>query len=162
MDYNHVTIVGRLAGNPQLKGFKKSDGSDGMRCFMRIAVTRLGDLGAKREDRRTNFVPVVCWGKLAKRCAEYLAKGTEVTVAGELIAESEKLEGTEGYKEYIHVQATAVQFGRRSMKNATPEQRQAAIDALKERVDGAAEGTGSQAPIAAPIAGTNPFEETAA
>ena len=160
MDYNQVTIVGRLAGNPQLKGYKKKDGTDGMRCFMRIAVTRLSDLGAKREDRRTNFIPVVCWGKLAERCGQYLNTGTEVTVGGEFIAESEKIEGTDKWKDYTHLQATTCQFGRRSMKNATPEQRQAAIDALKERVDATADGT--RTPASTPVAGKNPFEESAA
>ena len=45
MDYNHSMIVGRLAGKPILKGYKKGDGSEGWRCFLRVAVTRIGDLG---------------------------------------------------------------------------------------------------------------------
>jgi len=33
MDYNHSMIVGRLAGKPILKGYKKGDGSEGWRCL---------------------------------------------------------------------------------------------------------------------------------
>lgn len=169
MDYNHAMIVGRLAGAPILKGYKKSDGTEGFRCFMRVAVTRLGDLGRKREERRTNFIPVVCWGELAKRVAQYLDKGTEVTVAGEFIAESQKIENTNPveYREFINLQASTVQFGRRSNKNATPDQLIAEAKALQTRIDSvnaAAAGSGqSTSPdmgaTPTPEGGTNPFAE---
>jgi single-stranded DNA-binding protein len=160
VDYNTVTIVGRLAGKPVLKGYTKKDGTAGFRAFMRVAVTRLSDLGRKREERRTNFVPVVCWGPLAQRCAEYLDKGTEVTIGGELIAESRAIEGTNPveYREFIHLQANTVQFGRRSQKNATPEQLLAEAKALQSRIDSAA--SGSQPAEAAIAGGQNPFEQS--
>jgi single-stranded DNA-binding protein len=177
MNVNNCTIVGRLAGNPSMKSFKKGNGEDGYRLFMRIAVTRLGDLGAKREEQRTNFVPVVVWGKLAQTCATYLAKGTEVTCLGEFIAESKPkldaagahiaIDGKNQYDEYLHLQANSVQFGRKSNKNATPADMQAQLAAIQTRIDGmASEGTAPAAGSAstpapatpAPAEGTNPFE----
>ena len=160
MDYNQCTIVGRLAGPPILKSYNKKDGSEGARVFMRIAVTRIGDLGRERDQRRTNFISVVCWGELAKRCAQYLAKGTEVAVGGEFIAESRPVEGTNPveYREFIHLQASNVQFGRRSQKNATPEQLQAEATALQARIEAA--GAGAEAPAEAAVAGgQNPFAQ---
>ncbi len=166
MDYNHAMIVGRLAGAPILKMYKKGDGTEGSRCFMRVAVTRLGDLGRPRNERRTNFIPVVCWGELAKRVAQYLDKGTEVTCAGEFIAESQKIEGSNPveYREFINLQANIVQFGRRSNKNASPDQLIAEAKALQERIDAAAAGAGQptgtdMGATSAPVEGKNPFEE---
>ncbi len=168
MDYNHSMIVGRLAGKPLLKGYNKQDGTEGVRCFMRVAVTRIEDLGPKREERRTNFIPVVCWGELAKRVAQYLDKGTEVTCGGQLIAESQKIEGSNpvAYREFINLQANTVQFGRRSNKNATPEQLIVQAEALKSRIDSAAAGAGQPTGTDAgatptPAAGVNPFVEGA-
>jgi hypothetical protein len=177
MNGNHSNIVGRLAGNPILKGFKKADGTDGYRSFMRVAVTRLGDLGAKREDQRTNFIPVVAWGKLAQRIAQYLAKGTEVLVSGELICESKVkmdaagapivIDGKTQYDEFFHVQATSVQFGRKSLKNQTPADIAAQMAALQASVDAMSSGDGAPAstpastpatPESAPVEGANPFE----
>jgi single-stranded DNA-binding protein len=172
MNGNSISIVGRLAGKPVLKGFNKKDGSGGFRSFMRVAVTRLGDLGAKREDQRTNFVPVVAWGGLAERIAQYLDKGTEVLVSGELIAESKVktdangapivIDGKTQYDEYIHVQATSCQFGRKSLKNQSPADMQAQLAALQTSIDSMASGEG--APVetpastpATPVEGANPF-----
>lgn len=181
MNANITTIVGRLAAKPQLKGYKKKDGSDGFRGFMRVAVTRLGDLGKPREERRTNFCPVVSWGALAQRCAQHLDTGTEVTVVGELIAESQVITDAQGqpvldangkkqYREFIHIQANSVQFGRRSMKNASQGDLASQVAALQARMDAAAGGHGTPAPAETPAStpastpaeGENPFDTPAA
>lgn len=170
MNANISTIVGRLAGNPILKPYKKADGSDGFRAFFRVAVTRRSDLGKKGADRRTNFIPVVCWGGLAQRVGQYLAKGTMVTVIGENIFESQKQEDG-SYKEFAHVQADSIQFGPKSMKNASPEDLQSQLTALQTRMEALAAGHGAapaetpaEVPAetpAAPAEGGNPFETPA-
>ena len=178
MNGNHITLCGRLAGKPVLKGFNKKDKSEGFRSFMRVAVTRLGDLGAKRDDQRTNFVPVVAWGGLAQRIAQYLDKGGEVLVSGELIAESKVktdaagapivLNGKTQYDEYIHVQATSVQFGRKSLKNQSPADIAVQLASLQTRIDAMTSGEGqptetpASTPVTSaetPVAGDNPFEK---
>jgi single-stranded DNA-binding protein len=183
MNANSISIVGRLAGKPVLKGFNKANGEGGFRSFMRVAVTRLGDLGAKRDDQRTNFVPVVAWGGLAQRIAQYLDKGTEVYVEGELIAESKPkldaagnaivIDGKTQYDEYIHVQARSCQFGRKSMKNQSPADIAAQLASLQTRIDSMTTGEGAPtetpastpatpAAESAPAEGANPFEDGAA
>lgn len=156
MDSNTVIIVGRLAGDPILKSYSKKDGSEGHRCFFRVAVTRLMDRGQKdRTLRRTNFIPVVAWGEAAKRHAQFLAKGTQVTVVGELICESEK-QADGSFRDYTSVQANDVQYGQRSLKNSTPAQLASTVTALQERINAMAAGT--PAPEASlPAAGANPF-----
>lgn len=168
MNANNCTIVGRLAREPELKGYKKADQTDGFRCFLSVATTRLGDLGRPQSERRVNFIPVVCWGALAKRVAQHLNKGTEVTIVGELICESKK-QGEE-YKNYIHIQANSVQFGRRSMKNASAEDIQAQMAAMQERVESLASGASATPPATGdmptpdgtPDSAQNPFESSAA
>ena len=162
MDINSIVIAGRLAGNPQLKSYKKADGTEGHRCFMRIAVTRLSDRGKKdRAERRTNFVPVVAWGEAAKRHAQFLATGTQVVIRGELMAESRKKEdGT--YDNFVVVQADDVQYGQRSLKNATPQQLASQVSALQTRINGLAAGT-PETILGLPISEAgNPFAEAQA
>ena len=155
MNINTAIIVGRLAGDPILKSYSKKDGTEGHRCFFRLAVTRLSDRGSKADDRRTNFIPVVAWGDAAKRHAQFLAKGTEVTVSGEIIAESTKnADGT--YTDHFSVQANDIQYGQRSLKNAKPEDLKRQVDALSKRLGEVAE---VPAPVGAPqmAEGQNPF-----
>jgi len=153
MDMNTISLVGRLAAKPSLKLYIKKDGTEGARTFFRLAVTRLSDRGEKdRSKRRANFIPVVCWGGLAKRVAQYLDKGVEVSVIGELIAESKVIEGSNPvvYNEYTNVQATDVQFGRRPNKATSDTAGIAAeIAELKSRLDS------DHAPAAATA--SNPF-----
>lgn len=156
MNSNTAIIVGRLAGDPILKSYSKKDGTEGHRCFFRVAVTRLADRGSKAEDRRTNFIPVVAWGDAAKRHAQFLAKGTEVTIIGEIIAESTKNEdGT--YTDHFSVQANDIQYGQRSMKNAKPEDLKRQVDALSKRLGEVAELPAPAAPAPMAEAGQNPF-----
>lgn len=147
MDMNHVIVVGRLAGKPSLKLYQKKDGTEGARCFFHVATCRLSDRSQKdRAKRRTNFLRVVSWGEAAKNHAKYLDKGTEVTLSGELIVDTQKQEdGT--FKEFYHILANDIQYGRRSNKANGPE--------VEARIAEARNGA------AAPAITSNPFEEMA-
>lgn len=140
MDMNDVRLVGRLAGDPILKSYTKKDGSEGFRCFFRVAVTQLMDRGQKDPaQRRTNYIAVVTWGEAAKRHAQYLAKGTEVAIGGELICQSVKQEDG-SFREYTSVEARDVQYGRRSLKNSTAADVAAQVSALQKRILELAQG----------------------
>ncbi|MBD3261607.1 MAG: single-stranded DNA-binding protein [Candidatus Altiarchaeales archaeon] len=159
MNANIHTIVGRLGMKPSVKSYKRADGSEGTRCFFRVMVTRLSDLGKPQDQRRVSALPVVTWGNLAKRCAQYLDKGTEVTVVGEVIQERRQLEDG-SYQEFIQIQANSVQFGRRSLKNASPETLKSQIDAIQASLEAQASGHGSEAAAgtpAQPAESDNPF-----
>jgi single-stranded DNA-binding protein len=187
MNMNECNIVGRLSRDPILKSYTKADGTAGHRCFMTVAVTRIADLGKARAEQRTNFIPVVVWGDQAKRCAQFLAKGTEVGVSGEFIAESTPkldaagnqlvIDGVKQYNDYRQLQANRVQFGQASPKNAAAGTTNAAtaatLQAMQEQIDrlaaghGVAPTTDVPADTTAETTGTvgagasNPFDQTA-
>jgi len=149
---------------------------------MRLAITRKMDRGKKigDVDRRTNFVPLVAWGKRAELCAQYLQKGTMVAITGEIICESQlitdtgKTDGTavldangrKQYRDFFYVQIEDVQFGPRSLKNASPEQRQSELARVQQAIAAAASGAGTSeghsTPAPSPAASTdNPYGEGA-
>ncbi len=181
MNFSHTALVGRLAGDPLVKSYTRQDGTSGTRCFMRVASTRKMDRGKKIGDptRRTNFVPCVAWGKRAELCAQYLAQGTMVAIGGEIIAESQLItvdgkvggtpvldaNGRKQYRDFFYVQIDDVQFGPRSLKNATPEQRQRELErvqaAINSAADGASPGT-TATPAAAVADDANPYDAPAA
>lgn len=157
MQANHSVTLGRLVAKPILKGYTRGDGSEGHRAWFKVAVTRLSDLRKPQEKRRTNLIPVECWGELAKRCAEFLDTGSEVYVEGELIFESRRREDGTGSDEYNHLMASKVQFGRKSPKNASPEGRPTPANALQEALNAAAVEAGLD--VTCTVAGANPFED---
>jgi single-stranded DNA-binding protein len=166
MNQNQVFLIGRAAGVPQLKTYTKGDGSEGFRCWFKLAVTRLMDRGAKRDEQRTSFINVVTWGEAAKRHAQYIGKGDAVNVMGELVIDSQKNDdGT--YTEFVNVTARDIQYLGKSLKNDSPEglaKRAAGIQArLTEITAGLAAGSATPAPSDAPAPGhtatdgSNPF-----
>jgi single-strand DNA-binding protein len=76
-DLNHVTLVGRLTRDPELR---YTAGGDPV-CGMRLAVT-----SRARDDNgwadRPNFFDVTAFGPPAEAAAEHLTKGRRVGVAG--------------------------------------------------------------------------------
>lgn len=166
MDTNVIVVVGRLAGVPQLTPYKTQEGKEGHRCWFRLATTRKMDRG-KEGKRRVSFLPVVVWGEQARVCAQYLDKGTEVTVTGELVQDQILNEDGTFKEEHISIRAEDVQFGRRSEKNQSAEQLQGRIDSLQARLAAMpANGEGMPSPAEIPTPnltapGTNPFDEPA-
>ena len=180
MNHNTATLVGRLAADPLVKSYNRADGTAGTRCFLRLAVTRKMDRAKKIGDstRRTNFVPCVAWGKRGELCAQYLAQGTMVAITGEIIAESQLItdtgkpggtpvmdaNGKKQYRDFFYVQIEDVQFGPRSLKNATPEQRQRELDRVQSAIAAAASGDSpasshaTGAAPAAPAGEDNPYD----
>ena len=82
--YNHITLVGNLTKDPELKKAGES-----VRSSFALAVNG----NYKKEDGSSpvDFINVVAWGKLAETCSEYLEKGKRVLVDGQLhIREYEK------------------------------------------------------------------------
>lgn len=166
MNQNVVMLVGRIASKPQLKPYAKGDKSEGYRCFFRLAVTRLMDRGAKRDEQRTNFIPCVAWGEAAKRHAQYLDVGTEVSIVGELVVDSNKKEDGSFGPDFFNVQVRDVQYGQPSLKNASAEtltRRQATIETrLKElQISGRETGTAAPEALIEGIRPGNPFGKPA-
>lgn len=76
-DYNHVTLIGRLAKDPE-----SITVSDTTKAFFPLAVKR-----AFRKDNGSHdadFLNIVAWGKLGEICLEYLSKGKPILIDGRL------------------------------------------------------------------------------
>jgi single-strand DNA-binding protein len=71
---NNVQLIGRLTADPELR-FAASGTAVG---HFRLAVNRRGD------DSGADFIDVVTFNRLAEVCAEHLAKGRQIAVAGRL------------------------------------------------------------------------------
>lgn len=74
MAYNHVTLVGRLVADPELR----RTGTGKAVTSFRLAVDR------PIKDKQTDFLDIVAWDKLAEFAANNFAKGQEMLVDGEL------------------------------------------------------------------------------
>lgn len=78
-DINHVTVIGRLTRDTELKYTKSGS-----------AVSRLSiasNRSVKNGDNRTeevSYFDVVLWGKTAENLNQYLTKGKQIAVDGEL------------------------------------------------------------------------------
>ena len=74
---NHVTIMGRLTKDPELR-----TAGDTPVCSFRIACDR--DFKNKDGEKEADFVDVVVWRKLAENVAKYFTKGRMAVVDGRL------------------------------------------------------------------------------
>jgi len=81
-DYNHVTLVGRPTGEPEIK----SIGEDKKRSFFTLAVNRPYKDGNGKHP--ADFFSVVAWGKLAEVIGEYVKKGENVLIDGRIQSRS--------------------------------------------------------------------------
>ena len=78
---NHVSIVGNLTRDPELRFTQSGQAT----ASFGVAVNR------RWQNRQTNeweeavsFFDVVCWGQLAENTAQSLTKGTRIMVSGRL------------------------------------------------------------------------------
>lgn len=51
------------------------------------------------ENKKTNFIPIVVWGKSAESLSSYLVKGTKVAVSGKI--QTRSYDGQDGTKKYV-------------------------------------------------------------
>jgi single-strand DNA-binding protein len=73
--YNHITLVGRLVADPELR---QTQGGIPVTSF-RIAVDRPK---SRDGERQTDFFGVSIWRQRAERAAEFLQKGRLVLISG--------------------------------------------------------------------------------
>lgn len=97
---NKVVLVGNLTSDPTLR-FIPGDGK--AVCNFTIAVAR----NFKKDE--TDFIPVICWGKLAENTANFTSKGSQVAVSGSI--RTSNYVNKDGQKVYkTEIQADEVQF----------------------------------------------------
>ena len=91
---NNVTIMGRLTNDIELR----NAGEQKVANFS-VACQR----SANRE--KTDFIPVVAWGKIAELLTEYIKKGQRVILCGQIQSRKNK----DG-KEFLELLATSFEF----------------------------------------------------
>ena len=78
-DLNRVTLIGRLTRDAELKYT-----SGGMAvCKFSIAVNKFRKSGEQRTEE-THFFDIVLWGRSGESLNQYLIKGKQVAIDGEL------------------------------------------------------------------------------
>lgn len=102
-DLNHVILIGRCTRDAELKYT-----SGGMAvCKFAIAVNRRRKQGEQWDDE-ASFFDIVLWGKSGESLYQYLVKGKQVAVEGELHQNRWQNEGKSMSK--IEVNANNVQL----------------------------------------------------
>jgi single-strand DNA-binding protein len=95
--YNTIVTVCHLATDPELKeisGGKKV-------CKMRVCVS-----GSNVKTK--NFIDAEAWDRQAEICSQYLKKGREVLIQGELCMDSWEKDGKKASKHFIRI--NTIQF----------------------------------------------------
>lgn len=102
-DVNHVILIGRLTRDAELKYTASGQAI----CKFSIAVNRRRKSGDQWVEE-ANFFDSVLWGKTAEALNQYLVKGKQVAVEGELRQERWESEGRTHSR--IEVNANNVQL----------------------------------------------------
>lgn len=108
MDMNNIVVSGRLVKDPEMT--KLQSGTE--KANFRLAVGGIGE--------KTDFFPVVAWGKTAAAVYQHLKKGDRVIVQGRLT--TREFDGSDGTKKTVtEINANDVVFLTMSKgENATP------------------------------------------
>ena len=118
---NSVSLVGRLTRDPDLRYVKETGTAI---CKLNLAVDR-GLSKEKREEaeqkgyQTADFINITLWGKIAESCANYLCKGSLISVQGKLKSGFYEKEGIKIY--VLDVLATNVVFLEHKRKNNSDE-----------------------------------------
>ena len=71
---NKAILTGRLTKAPELKQTQNGNNV----CSFTIAVDR------SRDREKTDFIPIVAWGKTAEFISQWFGKGDLITIAGRI------------------------------------------------------------------------------
>jgi single-strand DNA-binding protein len=86
---NNVCLIGRLTRNPEVR---ETAGGTAV-CNFTLAID-----DGWGENKKTNYIPVLAFGKTAENCGKFLAKGKQCAVTGKIQTGSfEKKDGTKVY-----------------------------------------------------------------
>ena len=111
MKINNVQLFGRLSADPDLR----KTPSDTSVLKFTIAVTR--EQFKKDEEKKTDFITCVAWGKNAEFIAKYFSKGSAIYVDGSIQTGSYEKDGVKHYTTDIVVRKA--QFGENKPKSDT-------------------------------------------
>lgn len=100
---NKVCLVGRLTRDPELRYL----GNGTPVANFTLAVNRT--FKNRNGERDADFINIVVWRKQAENCANYIGKGSLVSIAGRI--QTRSYDGADGQRRYVtEVVADEVQF----------------------------------------------------
>jgi len=101
---NKVVLIGRLTRDPELKF---TPGSGVAVASFTIAVDR--NFVNQSGQREADFIPIICWRKLAENVANNLGKGRLVAISGRI--QTRTYQAQDGGRRYVtEIVADEVQF----------------------------------------------------
>lgn len=80
MNLNRAMIIGNLTRDPESRAIPTGQNV----CNFSVATSTQWTNTQGQKQERTEYHPIVAWGKLADICSQYLAKGRKVYVEGRL------------------------------------------------------------------------------
>ena len=110
MNLNKVFLIGRLTQDPELRTTPSGQSV----TTVRMATNRVwNDQATKQKREATEFHTIICWGRLAEICGQYLKKGGLAFFEGRLQTRSWDDKQT-GQKRYVtEIVAENMQIGPR-------------------------------------------------
>lgn len=94
MDLNRVTLLGRLARDPELKSLPTGKSV----ATFAVATGRVWTDPQGQKQQQSEFHNIVMWGKMAEVAHQYLRKGSRIYVEGRL--QTRDWTGQDGVKRY--------------------------------------------------------------
>jgi single-strand DNA-binding protein len=103
---NMVIVQGRLGGDPEVKYLPNGTAT----CTLSVATSeRWRDKQTGEQKEKTEWHRVVLWNKSAEVVGEYMRKGDEIMVQGQLQTRSWEQDGVTKY--ITEIRANSFQFG---------------------------------------------------
>ncbi len=91
---NKIVLVGRLIKDPELKILEGSE-----KLFTRFVIAVERNFRSADGEKKADLIPVTIWGRKAQVVAEYMKKGSLISISGRLRTGS--YEDEDGKKRYI-------------------------------------------------------------
>jgi single-strand DNA-binding protein len=101
---NQVILMGNLTRDPELRQTPTGQSV----CSFSLALNRAYKDQSGEWQEATDYIDVVCWGPLAERVSQYMAKGRRCLVQGRLQSRSWETDGQKRSK--VEVLANDVTF----------------------------------------------------
>ena len=96
-DHNSITIIGNLTSDPEMR--YSTEGT---------AITKFRVAVNGWKENEVDFIPVVCFGKVAEIAGEFLKKGKKALVMGRLRIKQYEKDGEK--KSSIEIEASEIQM----------------------------------------------------
>ena len=113
-DLNQCAFIGRLGSDPEVRQLKGGSSV----CNMRIACGEKWKSKSGEQQEKTEWIPIVVWGKLAEICGQYLHKGSRIYISGKFA--TRKWQGQDGQERYTTEVVVDGFQGRMQMLDSKP------------------------------------------